>query len=92
MTMNLIHSPGLYSIMVVVPVIAAETVAVRIVAPPAFLGTLRRKEPLSISMFRVPDLKRKTEFAPMRVTVSSGKPSSAREFLPVRIVDAPVTV
>ncbi len=85
--MNLTHCPGLYSIMVVVPVIPAVTVAVRIVAPPAFFGTWSRKDPLSIAMSREPDVNRNTEFAPMRVIVWSGKLSSARDSRPVRTVE-----
>jgi len=85
--MNFTHSSGLNSIIVVVPVIAAVTVAVRIVAPPALFGTFRRKEPLSISISLDPALKRKTEFDPILVIVWSGNVSSARDFLPVNRVE-----
>ena len=88
---NFIHAPGLYSIMVVVPVMAAVTVAVRIVAPPAFFGTCRRKDPWVISISREPELNRNAEFAPILVIVLSGKVSSARDCLPVSTVERPVS-
>ncbi len=52
--MNLTYFPAEYSMRVVVPVMAAVTVAVRMVAPPAFLGTWRRKDPSWISISRLP--------------------------------------
>ena len=84
--------PGLYSIMTVVPVMAAVTGALRMVAPPASLGTWSKIAPLSRSSARVPRSKLKTVFSPKRASVWSGKVSCARDSSPVRTSEPPPTV
>ena len=76
--------PGLYSIIRVVPVMAAVIGALRIVAPPASLGTCRRIAPFSKSSMRVPRSKLNSVFSPRRARVASGNVNCAREFSPVR--------
>lgn len=66
------------------PVIAAVTAAVLIFAPPEFFGTRRSIAPSSSCMLRVPPVKLKIEFAPMRASVPSVKVNSARDSTPVR--------
>jgi len=83
--------PGLYSIMMVVPVMAAVTGALLMVAPPAPLGTCRRMDPFSKSRLRVPRSKLKSVLAPRRARVWSAKVSWARELPPVRTPARPLT-
>jgi hypothetical protein len=61
----------MYSIMMVVPVMAAVTAAVWIVAPPKPFGTCSSIDPFSRVMSRVPVLKLKNVSAPRRVRVLS---------------------
>ena len=84
--------PGLYSIISVVPVIAAVMGALRIVAPPASLGTWSKIAPFSKSSMRVPRSKLKSVLAPRRARVASGNVSWARELAPVRMPVWPRTV
>jgi hypothetical protein len=65
--------------MMVVPVMAAVTAAVWMVAPPKPLGTWRSIDPFSSVMSRVPVLKLKYVSAPNRVRVSSWNNSSERD-------------
>ena len=88
---SLIHPPGLYSNITVVPVMAAVTVAVRMVAPPAFLGTWSKTDPCFNSTLRPPSRKLKTEFWPKRVIVLSLKVSSVRDWRPVCTDDGVAT-
>ena len=73
--------------MPVVPVIAAVTAAVLIVAPPEPFGTWKRTAPLPRFKVRVPSLKLKIVFAPRRVMVRSAKVNSLRDCVPVRTAE-----